>query len=136
SMAALSAIAGLGPRGIESDSAVALSARAQRAEWPVTSGRGTPKICMARGPSEERMRKVKQLGVDHVSTGMGGLPWDEERIRELKERCEAGGLKITHLFMGGMDNLVYGSGDLDETIENVQRSVRAAGAQGIRVVEY
>lgn len=136
SMAALSAIAGIGAGGIESDSAVGLSARAQPAEWPVTEGPDTPKICMGSGRSEERMRKVKQLGVDHVFTGMGGLPWDEERIRELKESCEAGGLKITHLFMGGMDNLVYGSGDLDETIENVQRSVRAAGAQGIRVVEY
>jgi mannonate dehydratase len=51
-------------------------------------GTETPKICLDIGGQlsagqmdEEGMRRIKQLGVDHVLTGGPPIPWEESQIR-------------------------------------------------------
>ncbi|MGA3324660.1 MAG: hypothetical protein ABSF45_09305 [Terriglobia bacterium] len=58
----------------------------------------TPKICLeingkvaAGNLDETGMRRVKQLGVNHVAMGGPEIPWEESQIRALVDRLKSGG---------------------------------------------
>lgn len=106
-------------------------------------GAGTPKICLEiSGPlgaahfDEQGMRRVKQLGVDHVAMVGPKIPWEESQIRALIEGLKRGGLILGNLMIWGFTNTLYGRPGRDEEIQKVQQSIRAAGAAGLPVVEY
>ena len=103
----------------------------------------TPKICLelsgkvgAANLDEAGMRRVKQLGVDHVATGGPAIPWEVGQIRSLASFLKTGGLILGNLMIAGFTNTLYGRPGRDEEIHNVQQSIRAAGAAGVPVVEY
>jgi mannonate dehydratase len=104
----------------------------------------TPKICLeigagslsAGGPTAAGMRRVKQLGVNHVLMGGPRIPWEESRIRSIMDSLKSGGLKLGNMMIGGFPNTIYGRPGRDEEIEKVQQSIRAAGRAGMPVVEY
>jgi len=105
--------------------------------------RDTPKICLqidgslsTGGPDEGGMRRVKQLGVDHVLMGGPRIPWEESQIRALMDRLKSGGLTLGNLMIGGFPNTLQGRPGRDEEIDKVRQSIRAAGAAGLPVVEY
>jgi mannonate dehydratase len=56
----------------------------------------TPKICLGfGGPVDEAgMRRLKQIGVDHVLTGGPKIPWSEADIRARIDQFKAGGLVL------------------------------------------
>src|SRR5690242_15203137 len=68
-----------------------------------------PKICLELGGGglsaghfdEAGMRRVKQLGVDHVAMGGPPLPWEESQLRAMLERAKSGGLTIGNMMIGG-----------------------------------
>jgi len=105
---------------------------------------GTPRICLEMGAgnlaagslSEAGMRRVKQLGVDHVLMGGPPIPWREEQIRSVMDRLRPGGLTLGNMMIGGFPNTLYGRPGRDEEIDKVLQSVRAAGRAGLPVVEY
>jgi mannonate dehydratase len=108
-----------------------------------TEGPDTPKIslqingALAAGSWDESgMRRIKQLGVDHVFSGGPKIPWEESQIRALMERLKSGGLILGNLMMAGFPNTIYGRAGRDEEIAKVQSSIRAAGRAGLAVVEY
>jgi mannonate dehydratase len=109
-----------------------------------TEGRDTPKICLAMGDgglatggaSEAGMRRIKQLGVDHVLTGGPPIPWKEEHIRSFMEQLKSGGLSLGNMMIYGFPNTLYGRPGRDEEIAKVQESIRAAGRAGLPVIEY
>ncbi len=111
---------------------------------PRAEGRDTPKICLqvgdgalsAGGAGAAGMRRVKQLGVDHVLTGGPRIPWEESRIRSLMENLKSGGLTLGNMMISGFPNTLYGKPGRDEEIEKVRQSIRAAGRAGLPVVEY
>ena len=112
---------------------------------PRAEGRDTPKICLQVGDdglsagkaSESGMRRVKQLGVDHVLMGGGPrIPWEESRLRSIMENLKSGGLTLGNIMIYGFPNTIYGKPGRDEEIEKVQQSIRAAGRAGLPVVEY
>src|SRR2546421_688496 len=92
-----------------------------------SEGRETPKICLemgvgrlAAGPlSEVGMRRVKQLGVDHVLTGGPSIPWPESDLRSVMDRLKAGGLSLGNMMISGFRNTLYGRPGRDEEIEKV-----------------
>ena len=86
--------------------------------------------------SDTLMRRVKQLGVDHVSAGGPPIPWEESQIRDLVEHLKSGGLALGNMMIGGFPNTLYGRPGRDEEIQKVQQSIRAAGAAGLPVIEY
>src|SRR4051812_43630690 len=62
-------------------------------------GPDTPKICLEYGSAglsaggatdEERIRRIKQLGVNYAIGGMSGpAPWDETRLRAYMDTAKA-----------------------------------------------
>ena len=104
-------------------------------------GPATPKICLEvgdgpDGPNEATMRRIKQLGVNHVLSGGPQIPWEESQIRAFMDRLKTGGLTLGNLMIWGFSNTLYGRPGRDEEIRLVQQSIRAAGAAGLPVVEY
>src|ERR1017187_4916446 len=106
-------------------------------------GAGTPKIFLvlsgrlqAAALDEAGMRRVKQLGVNHVAMGGPPIPWEESAIRARMERLSAGGLTLGNMMISGFPNAIYGRPGRDEEIEKVRQSIRAAGKAGLPIVEY
>jgi mannonate dehydratase len=113
-------------------------AKAAAGSWPPAEGDGVPKICLGVGANadEKEMRRLKQIGVDHVLMGGPPIPWKEADLRGLGERFREGGLAIDNLMIHGFPKAIYGRPGRDEEIDQVNASIRAAGAAGIPVVEY
>ena len=110
----------------------------------------TPKLCLpafegggtANRPDERGMRRVSQLGVTHVIMVGPPILWEESEIRARMDLLKRGGLTLANMMLpwgatpGGMWNTIYGRPGRDEEIENVKKSIRAAGRAGLPVVEY
>jgi len=114
---------------------------------PHFEGKDTPKICLEAGlappqgiSAEEAAaasaRRIRQLGVDHVISGGGRIPWEENRLKEMMDRLKANGLTLANLMISGFPNAIYNRPDKDADIEKVIQSIRAAGKAGLPVVEY
>jgi mannonate dehydratase len=111
---------------------------------PRAEGKDTPKICLEMGAGglsagnidEAGCRRIKQLGVDHVLTGGGPIPWDEIRLKDMMDKLRAGGLTLGNMMIVGFPNTLYGRPGRDEEIEKVKHSIRVAGKLGLPVVEY
>jgi mannonate dehydratase len=111
---------------------------------PRQEGPDTPKIALEAGLhslsagtlDEAGMRRIKQLGVNHALSGGPRMPWTEQQIRGLMDRCKAGGVSLANLMIGGFTNTIYGRPGRDQEIEMVCQSIRAAGRAGMPVIEY
>jgi mannonate dehydratase len=101
-------------------------------------GTDTPKICLGywSAVDEAGLRRVKQIGVDHVLTGGPRIPWEEADIRSRIDRFKAGGLTLYNMMISGFDDVIRGRPGADAQIADVITSIRAAGKAGLRVIEY
>ena len=128
-------------------SAAAISASAisgSRAQGKSSEGSGIPELCLEMGGGslaagrfdDKGMRRVKQLGVNHVLTGGPRIPWQEADIRSRMDSLKAGGLALGNMMIGGFPNTLYGKPGRDEEIDKVRQSIRAAGRAGLPVIEY
>lgn len=130
--------------GAVSPALPAAAAAAARKSWPIEEGPDTPKLCLdlnaGREPltprDEAAIRRVRQLGIAHVLSGDGNIPWDEKALRERIQRLKDRGLTLSNLMIGGYPNTLYGRPGRDEEIDKVIRSIRAAGRAGLPVIEY
>jgi len=113
-------------------------ARSATGPWPPAEGEGVPRVCLGVGATadEKEMRRLRQIGVDHVLMGGPPMPWKEADLRALVERFRRGGLTVANLMIYGFPKAIYGKPGRDEEIDQVNASIRAAGAAGIPVVEY
>ena len=117
--------------------APSVSMAAPATNWPIVEGPNTPKLCLGSGARDDAgMRRIKQLGVDHVLTGGPPIPWQESDLRERMFRLKAGGLTLYNLMISGFNDAIYRRPGRDEAIEKVRQSIRAAGKAGLAVVEY
>jgi len=122
---------------------------------PRLEGKDTPKICLEAGlgggpapaagtASAEEIaaataaaaRRIRQLGVDHVISGGGPIPWEESRLREMTDRLKSNGLTLGNLMIAGFNNAIYARPGRDQDIEKVIQSIKAAGKVGLPVIEY
>jgi mannonate dehydratase len=100
-------------------------------------GPATPKICLGyANPDEAGMRRLKQIGVDHVLTSGPRIPWTEADVRARIDAYKAGGITLCNLMISGFDSVIWGRPDADDRIADVIASIRAAGKAGLPVVEY
>lgn len=125
---------------IAAGAAAALNASAaasSKKNWPIEIGPGLPRICMIPGPTEADLKNLVQLGVDYViGGGPGPIPWTEDRLKAVQDRYKAGGVTLINLMIGGFEDVIRGGPKRDEQIENVIKSIRAAGKVGLPVIEY
>jgi len=93
----------------------------------------TPPADPATGP-----KRIKQLGVDNVLGGLGGVPWTEESLNSTMERWKAVGITVGNLMINLSPDILYGraGNKRDEEIEKIKQSIIAAGKVGLPVVEY
>lgn len=107
-------------------------------EWPVVPDKDTPKmtVWISNDADTNEMRQLKQIGVDYVGMGGPKIPWTEECLREIMDRFESEGITIVVMMIGGMSDIVYGRDGRNEAIENIKKSLIAAGNVGLPVVEY
>ena len=111
---------------------------------PHFEGNDTPKICLEAGQAASASgdeaaaaaRRIRQLGVTHVISGGGPIPWDEGRLRDVMTRLKDNGLTLANLMIAGFPNAIYSRPGKDEDIQKVIASIRAAGRAGLPVVEY
>ena len=110
---------------------------------PAPATAGAPHICLelsgrlqAAALDETGMRRIKQIGVDHVIMGGPPIPWEESAIRGVMDRLKAGGLTLGNMMIAGFRNTLYGATGRDEEIDKVRQSIRAAGRAGLPVIEY
>ena len=109
-----------------------------KVKWPIKESADTPKLCLATSINADvkGMRRIKQVGIDYVLMSGPKIPWKEEDLRAAMERFKAQGLTIMNMMIGGINNTILGREGRDEEIENVKKSLIAAGAAGLPVVEY
>lgn len=107
-------------------------------KWPIDPGTNTPQLCVGASRSGDKamMRKIKQIGADNVLMGGPPIPWTKESLREIMDAYEAEGLKVINMMIGGHPNTIYGREGKDEEIDNIKKSLVAAGEAGLPVVEY
>src|SRR5580698_8947235 len=89
----------------------ALPLEAAQIPAPPKESSGTPKIAIATGDTglpggrgttppvdpSAGPRRVKQLGVDHVLGGFGGVPWTEESLTKMMAPWKAEGVSVDNL---------------------------------------
>jgi mannonate dehydratase len=116
--------------------------RAATMPVPRFEGPDTPKICLISGDggggadAEAGAKRIKQLGVNHVITGAGRIPWTEDDLKAILERYRGWGLAVGNIMISGFNNAIYARPGRDEDIDKVIQSVRAAGKAGLPVIEY
>jgi len=97
----------------------------------------TPKLSLTVTNFETAtLRRIKQLGIDHVCSGLGKIPWSEQDIRTRMDKLAVEGLALSNLMIGGFADAIYGRSGRDEEIDKVCASIRAAGRVGLPVIEY
>lgn len=106
--------------------------------WPITEGPTTPKMCywIGRNAEPATLRNYKQIGVDYAAMGGPPIPWTEEELQSIIDRYAAQDMKVMLMMIGGFPNTIYGRDGRDQEIEQVQQSLRAAGAVELPIVEY
>src|SRR5689334_17233592 len=107
------------------------------------TGRAKPNLALeitgklAAAPfTETGMRRIKQLGVNHVIMGGPPIPWETSQIRGFVDQLKSRGLTLGNMMISGFPNAVYGRPGRDEEIAKVKQSIEAAGAAGVPVLEY
>jgi mannonate dehydratase len=139
----------VGPEGVRPESPAELEAQVPdptRGTWWLghgmpQEGPETPKIA---APIDLRpgsdltlaIRRVKQLGVTHLLSGGGPIPWTAEQLQPIVDQLKAGGMTLGNLMIAGFTKTLYGRPGRDDEIEKVKQSIEAAGKAGIPVVEY
>src|SRR5688572_23704912 len=107
-------------------------------KWPLTETEYTPKLVMNCPVDADikAMRRLKQIGINNVSTVWGPGPWKESELRGYMDRFRQQGLTLINLMYIVKPCIVLGRDDRDAEITLMQESLRAAGACGLPTVEY
>ena len=116
---------------------------------PRFEGKDTPKICLeaaltpyataASASVDEAAaasaRRIRQLGVEYAISGMA-MPWTVDSLNTFMGRYKAHGVTVANIMIGGFNKTIYAKPSRDEEIDQIIRSVQAAGKVGLPVVEY
>jgi mannonate dehydratase len=123
---------------------VAATAAALPGRTTSAAGGEHPRLCLEMGAGSlsagrldtAGMRRIKQLGINDVLMGGPRIPWEESHIRSIMDALKSGGLTLGNMMISGFPNTLYGRPGRDEEIENICKSIRAAGRAGLPVIEY
>jgi mannonate dehydratase len=127
-------------------SAAATQMAAAQVPAPPKEGKDTPKIALGMGDGggfggadpSAAPRRIKQLGVNHVLSGGGPIPWTEQSLTQTMDRWKAAGVSVDNLMINVSTDIIYGKAGnkREEDIEKIKQSIVASGKVGLPVVEY
>ncbi len=131
-----SAIAALSLSGNNDVFAKTKNSRAKK--WPLTEGEHTPKMVLncPVNADVKMMRRLKQIGINYVSTVWGPGPWRESELRDYMQKFREQGLTLINLMYIVKPSIVLDREGRDEDIALIKESLQAAGACGLPTVEY
>ena len=132
---------GAGSAGI-----VAATSCRPAAQGPVARDSWQPRLSENIGGLDDvTLRWMAQLGLewvvlqgtDDVDVDGKGF-WSEQDIKAIQSRCDSFGLRLHSLMLplAWLMDPMLGTDRRDESIENVRKSLAAAGAMGVSVVEW
>ena len=107
-------------------------------EWPIKKEVDIPKISVGVSGDIDKstMRKIKQLGVNHVSMGGPHIPWTKKKLKSIIDAYGKEGLNVINMMIGGFPNVIYGKNERHEEIKLIKQSIIAAGKVALPIVEY
>lgn len=121
--------------------------RRQAATGMPQEGATTPHLCL--GPIADReltpdgIRRYTQLGLSHIILNGGGFPWEADALRAKVRVLRENGLTVGDIGLpwsgsagAAMREIVGAGPGRNQAIEEICRSIRAAAAAGIPLVEY
>lgn len=110
----------------------------QKRSWPLLENEHTPKLVMGCqiNADAKAMRRLKQLGVNYVSTVWGTRPWTKEQLLAYMAAFREQGLTIINVMYIIPPAIVLDQPGKDQEIEYLQQSLRVAGECNLPTVEY
>lgn len=116
----------------------AFSVAASQTAWPPAPPSGAPKICLGASPNtdEAGMRRLRQIGVEHVLMGGPRIPWTENELRSRMRRFQEAGITVCNMMIYGFNDVIWGRPGAEAQTQAVIESIRAAGKVGLPVIEY
>jgi len=79
------------------------------------------------------MRRVKQLGVNHVIGTAGPMPWTEEHLGAMMAAFKKGGLSLGNCMIGGFPKTLFGQPGRDQVRDAItHRGARWSDRSGRR----
>ncbi|MGK2860497.1 MAG: mannonate dehydratase [Chitinophagaceae bacterium] len=118
----------------------------KKIQWPLSEGPHTPKLVMGcpLNAGVKQMRRLKQIGVNHISTGgwtnqeaLSNPPgWKVSELKGYMNKFKENGLTLINLMHPVGTNIVLGRDGRDAEIEIFKESLRVAGICGLPTVEY
>ncbi len=145
-----SAMAAISVAGIGTSSAKAVheehALNNKNIQWPLSEGPNTPKLVLGcpLNADVKTMRRLKQIGVNHVSTGgwtnkesqSNPSPWKVNELKGYMDKFKENGLTLINLMHPVGTNIVLGREGRDAEIEVFKESLRVASVCGLTNVEY
>ena len=133
-----SALAALSFTGVNSASAKLLNENVSalnqpdKVQWPLSEGPNTPKLVLGcpLDADVKQMRRLKQIGVNHVSTGgwttreaqSNPSPWKVDELKGYMDKFKENGLTLINLMHPVGTNIVLGREGRDAEIEVFKES--------------
>jgi mannonate dehydratase len=110
----------------------------KKVQWPLSEGPNTPKMVSGcpLNADVKTMRRLKQIGINYISTVGGPGPWKEDELRGYMNNFKENGLALINLMYVVGPTIVLAQKDRDAEIEQFNESLRVAGACGLPTVEY
>ncbi|MEO5581723.1 MAG: mannonate dehydratase, partial [Saprospiraceae bacterium] len=107
-------------------------------QWPLSEGPHTPKMVsgLSINADVKSMRRLKQIGINYVSSVALPGQWVESDLRKKMDRFKSNGLNLFNLMYVVGPEIVLAKPERDKEIEKIQESLKVAGKCGLPNVEY
>lgn len=114
------------------------SALKRKIQWPLSEGPNTPKMVsgLRINADEKSMRRLKQIGINYVSSVALPGRWVESELKGYMENFKKHGLTLYNLMYVIGPDIVLARPRRDEEIELFTDSLKVAGKCGLPNVEY
>lgn len=110
----------------------------RKVQWPLTEGPHTPKMVsgLRINADEKAMRRLKQIGINYVSSVALPGQWVESDLRGYMDNFIKHGLSLYNLMYVIGPDIVLARPTRDKEIEMFMESLKVAGKCGLPNVEY
>ncbi|MBK7371775.1 MAG: mannonate dehydratase [Saprospiraceae bacterium] len=107
-------------------------------QWPLSEGPSTPKMVsgLRVNTDEKSMRRLKQIGINYVSSVALPGQWVESDLRGYMDNFKNNGLTLYNLMYVVGADIILARPNRDEEINKIIESLKVAGRCGLANVEY